>query len=127
MIAGKYNTSEVNLPHLYALLSQAEAGDFRENHIGYNPSRCSHWLPDFQSQVIIEHCKLQGMIKEVAQFYLLKEVAESEDYGMEPHHVRLDSTNKPVFLGIGIDCLKLDKGNDLAERYILMCIFIVLN
>ncbi|XP_002163269.3 E3 ubiquitin-protein ligase MYLIP [Hydra vulgaris] len=120
LLAGKYH--EVNLPYLYALLSQAEAGDFCENHISYNPSRCSHWLPEFRSEVIIEHCKLQGMSKEAAQFFLLKEVAESDDYGMEHHYVRLDSNNKPVFLGIGIDCLKLDKGNDLIERVPFNCL-----
>jgi len=124
---GKYNTSVSKMPRLYALISQVEAGGFKENHISYNPSRTSGWDKDFRTKVILEHSKLQEMSPEVAEFFCLKEIAELEEYGMEYCTVRSEDNSHNVEFGIGIDGIKMDHGEDEIQRYVMYSVSIFLN
>lgn len=119
---GKYNASVSKMPRLYALFSQVEAGRFKENHISYNPSRTSKWDPEFRTKVILEHCKLQDMTPEVAEFFCLKEVAELEEYGMEYCTVRTDDNHNAVEFGIGIDSIRIDYGSDEIQNVPYTCL-----
>lgn len=114
LLAGKYQSDDESVARLHALLAQAEAGHFRENHISYNPSRTASWSPEFRSKVILEHYKFKEMTPDVAEFYCLKEIAELEDYGMEFHSVKSED-NKNIHFGIGPDCLKIDRTTDVLK------------
>ena len=115
LLAGKYQSSDDSVARLHALLAQSEAGNFRENHISYNPSRTSTWTPEFRSKVILEHYKFKDMTPDIAEFYCLKEIAELDNYGMEYHLVKSDDNNKNILFGIGTDCLKVDRGLDILR------------
>lgn len=115
---GKYDSIENKLPRLYALIAQVESGQFKENHISYNPSRTSNWDSNFRTRVIFEHSKLYDMSPEVAKFFCLKEVAEIDEYGMEYYAIRSEDNSHDVQFGIGIDSIRIDHGDEEIQRYL---------
>ena len=94
-----------------ALIAQAKDGDFRENHIAYNPSVTQDWPTDFRSEVITAHSQLEGMPRDTAECSLLKEVSTLPDYGTEFHYCR-NEENKLLTIGVGIEALKITKLQD---------------
>ena len=96
---------------IQALIAQAKDGDFRQNHIAYNPSVTQDWPNDFRSEVIMAHCRLRGIPKENAEYRFLQEIANLEDYGTEYHSCRSED-NKPLIIGVGIEALKISKHQD---------------
>ena len=96
---------------IQALLAQAKDGDFRENHIAYNPSVTRDWPTEFRSEVIMAHCQLRGMSTELAEYRFLEVIATLPDYGTEYHSCR-NEENKVVTIGVGIEALKITKQQD---------------
>lgn len=117
LVNGKYRCCEDLLAKLHALLAQAFNGDFRENHIYYNPSKFSSWSAEFKSKVVLEHCMLKGVTAVEAECCCLREVAELPDYGVEFYPVRSDDTNEELKFGIGVDSLRIEKDDTFAQRY----------
>ena len=116
MDAGKYKPNKEESGRLQALIAQATDGDFRENHIAYNPSRTAEWPCEFRSEVIMEHCRLRGMPRESAEYQCLTEISNLEDYGIEYHSARSED-NRQLTIGVGIEALKIVKQLDnVVER-----------
>ena len=109
--AGKFKPEKEQNVRIQALIAQAMDGDFRENHIAYNPSVTAEWPCDLRSEVIMEHCRLRGMPKESAEYRCLAEISQLEDYGTEYHPARTEE-NKPMLIGVGIEALKISKPLD---------------
>lgn len=108
---GKLRPDKEQSVRIQALIAQARDGDFRENHIAYNPSVTRDWPNDFRSEVIMEHCRLRGMPRESAEYKFLEEISALEDYGTEYHSCRSED-NKQLIIGVGIEALKITKQQD---------------
>eukprot|EP00794_Sanderia_malayensis_P019184 gene19184-21106_t len=120
--AGKYKPDRARSVRIQALIAQAMDGDFRENHIAYNPPKTEHWPCEFRQAVIVEHCQLSGMPIEPAEYRCLTEIAQLEDYGIEYHHARSEE-NRPLTIGVGFEALKITKLHDSAvERIPYSCL-----
>ncbi len=114
--AGKFKPDKIQSVRIQALIAQARDGDFRENHIAYNPTRTESWPCEYRREVIMEHCRLRGMPIESAEYRCLVEISNLEDYGVEYHHARSEE-NRPIIIGVGFEFLKITKPQEnVAER-----------
>jgi len=115
--SGKLKPVREQSVRVEALIAQAKDGDFRENHIAYNPSVTQDWPTDFRSEVITAHSQLEGMPRDTAECSLLKEVSTLPDYGTEFHSCR-NEENKLLTIGVGIEALKITKLQDNSTESI---------
>lgn len=105
---------------MIALIAQAEQGNFdkRCHQLNlYKTKLCgvSDPTPEDLHSIVAAHTQLCGTSREVAQYRLLQEAAELENYGVEFHEASV--TGEIIQVGVGPKGVALHKNNsDVVER-----------